>query len=88
MNHSFLEYRPYSGVVESRTQGALVSMVDGEAVAYAIYNLQSRGTLFIKPQDKVYNGMVIGENSRPGDLEGKFPFKSKTVTNIRKVLGG
>jgi GTP-binding protein len=82
MNHSFLEYRPYSGVVESRTQGALVSMVDGEAVAYALYNLQSRGTLFIKPQDKVYNGMVIGENSRPGDLEVN-PLKAKQLTNMR-----
>ncbi|NPA50842.1 MAG: translational GTPase TypA, partial [Epsilonproteobacteria bacterium] len=78
------EYRPYSGVVESRTQGALVSMVDGEAVAYALYNLQSRGVLFIKPQDKVYNGMVIGEHSRPGDLEVN-PLKAKQLTNMRSA---
>jgi GTP-binding protein len=84
MNHSFLEYRPYTGVVESRTQGALISMDNGEAVAYSLYNLQSRGTLFIKPQDKVYNGMVIGENSRPGDLEVN-PLKGKQLTNMRSA---
>ena len=82
MNHSFLEYRPYSGSVEHRTQGALVSMDEGEAVAYALFNLQNRGELFIKPQDKVYNGMVIGEHSRPGDLEVN-PLKAKHLTNMR-----
>ncbi len=82
MNHSFLEYRPYTGTVESRTQGALISMDDGEAVAFSLYNLQARGTLFIKPQDKVYNGMVIGESARPGDLEVN-PLKGKQLTNMR-----
>ncbi len=84
MNHSFLEYRPYSGSVESRTQGALVSMDNGEAVAFSLANLQARGVLFIKPQDKVYNGMVIGENSRPGDLEVN-PLKAKQLTNMRSA---
>jgi len=84
MNHSFLEYRPYTGGVESRTQGALVSMDNGEAVAFSLYNLQARGTLFIKPQDKVYNGMVIGENARPGDLEVN-PLKGKQLTNMRSA---
>jgi GTP-binding protein len=82
LNHSFLEYRPYSGSVESRTQGALVCMEAGEAVAYSIFNLQSRGIMFIHPQDKVYNGMVIGENARPGDLEVN-PLKGKQLTNMR-----
>jgi GTP-binding protein len=82
MNHSYLEYRPYSGTVESRTQGALVSMDNGEAVAFSIFNLQARGTLFIKPQDKVYSGMVIGESSRPGDLDVN-PLKGKQLTNMR-----
>jgi GTP-binding protein len=82
MNHSFLEYRPYSGTVESRTQGALVSMDNGEAVAFSIFNLQARGVMFIKPQDKVYNGMVIGESARPGDLEVN-PLKGKQLTNMR-----
>ncbi len=48
MNHSYLEYRPYSGKVESRTKGALVSTENGEAVAFALFNLQARGVLFIK----------------------------------------
>jgi len=82
MNHSFIEYRPYSGTVESRTQGALVSMDNGVAVAFSLYNLQARGTLFIKPQDKVYDGMVIGESARPGDLEVN-PLKGKQLTNMR-----
>lgn len=82
MNHSFIEYRPYSGTVQSRTPGALISMDDGEAVAFSIFNLQARGVMFIKPQDKVYNGMVIGESARPGDLEVN-PLKGKQLTNMR-----
>jgi GTP-binding protein len=84
MNHSFLEYRPYTGTVVGRTPGALVSMDDGEAVAFSLYNLQARGTLFIHPQDKVYNGMVIGESARPGDLEVN-PLKGKQLTNMRSA---
>ena len=84
MNHSFLEYRPYTGTVESRTQGALVSMDNGEAVAFSLYNLQARGVLFIEPQAKVYNGMVIGESARPGDLEVN-PLKGKQLTNMRSA---
>ncbi len=82
MNHSYLDYRPYSGTVETRTPGALVSMDDGEAVAFSIFNLQARGVMFIKPQDKVYSGMVIGESSRPGDLDVN-PLKGKQLTNMR-----
>lgn len=82
MNHSYLEYRPYSGTVESRTPGALVSMDNGEAVAFSIFNLQSRGVMFINPQDKVYAGMVIGESARPGDLDVN-PLKGKQLTNMR-----
>ena len=84
MNHSFIEYRPYSGTVVSRTPGALISMDDGEAVAFSLYNLQARGTLFIEPQTKVYNGMVIGESARPGDLEVN-PLKGKQLTNMRSA---
>ncbi len=82
MNHSYLEYRPYSGEVKDRTEGALVSMESGEAVAFSIFNLQARGVMFIKPQDKVYTGMVIGESSRPGDLDVN-PLKGKHLTNMR-----
>jgi GTP-binding protein len=82
MNHSFLEFRPYSGAVTSRKNGALVSMEQGEAVAYSIFNLQDRGIMFIKPQDKVYNGMVIGEHSRENDLDVN-PIKAKQQSNVR-----
>ncbi len=82
MNHSFLDYRAFSGKVESRTNGALVSMENGEALAFSIFNLQERGVMFIKPQDKVYLGMVIGEHSRPNDLDVN-PIKGKQLTNVR-----
>jgi GTP-binding protein len=57
-------------------------MDNGEAVAFSIFNLQSRGIMFIKPQDKVYSGMVIGESARPGDLDVN-PLKGKALTNMR-----
>ena len=82
MNHSFLEFRPYSGGVTSRMNGALVSMEQGEAVAYSIFNLQDRGQMFIAPQNKVYNGMVIGEHARENDLDVN-PVKAKQQSNVR-----
>ncbi len=82
MNHSFLEFRPYSGVVTSRKNGALVSMENGEALGFSIFNLQERGVMFIKPQDKVYSGMVIGEHARENDLDVN-PIKGKALTNVR-----
>lgn len=82
MNHSFLEFRPYSGTVESRKYGALVSMENGEALGYSIFNLQERGIMFIKPQDKVYVGMVIGEHAKSNDLDVN-PIKGKQLTNVR-----
>jgi len=82
MNHSFLEFRPLSGSVEHRTNGALISMENGTALAYSIFNLQDRGVMFIKPQDKVYIGMIIGEHSRPNDLDVN-PIKGKQLTNVR-----
>jgi GTP-binding protein len=82
MNHSFLEFRPYSGTVETRKNGALVSMENGEALGYSIFNLQERGVMYIKPQDKVYNGMVIGEHAKANDLDVN-PIKGKQLTNVR-----
>jgi len=84
MNHSFLEFRPYTGSVESRSYGALISMENGEALAYSLFNLQDRGVLFIKPQTKVYEGMIIGEHSRANDLVVN-PIKGKQQTNIRSA---
>ncbi|OOP82876.1 translational GTPase TypA [Helicobacter pylori] len=82
MNHSFLEFRPFSGSMESRKNGALISMENGEATAFSLFNIQERGTLFINPQTKVYVGMVIGEHSRDNDLDVN-PIKSKHLTNMR-----
>ncbi len=82
MNHSFLEFRPHSGAVTSRMNGALVSTELGEAVAYSIFNLQDRGIMFTSPQEKVYGGMVIGEHSRANDLDVN-PVKAKQQSNVR-----
>ena len=82
MNHSFLEFRPHSGTVESRKYGALVSMENGEALAYSIFNLQDRGVMFIKPQDKVYVGMVVGQHAKDNDLDVN-PIKGKQQSNVR-----
>ncbi|WP_419257318.1 translational GTPase TypA [Campylobacter fetus] len=82
MNHSFLEFRPLSGSVEHRSNGALVSMESGVALAYSLFNLQDRGILFCDPQTKVYVGMIIGEHSRPNDLDIN-PIKGKNLTNVR-----
>jgi len=82
MNHSFLDFRPHSGIVESRKYGALVSMENGEALGYSIFNLQDRGVMFIKPQDKVYVGMVIGQHAKDNDLDVN-PIKGKQQSNVR-----
>lgn len=82
MNHSFLEFRAFSGSVEHRSNGALISMENGVALGYSLFNLQERGILFIDPQTKVYTGMIIGEHSRPNDLDVN-PIKGKQLTNVR-----
>ena len=82
MNHSFLAYRPFVGNVEHRANGALISMENGKALGYSLFNLQDRGTLFIKPQTEVYVGMIIGEHARPNDLEVN-PIKGKKLSNVR-----
>lgn len=82
MNHSFIEFRPYSGNVESRQYGALISTEQGEAMGYSLFNLQDRGSLFIGPQTKVYEGMIIGEHSRDNDLVVN-PIKGKAQSNVR-----
>ena len=82
MNHSFLDFRPFVGEVEHRKNGALISMEKGKALAYALFNLQERGVLFIEPGTEVYVGMIIGEHSRPNDLEVN-PLKGKNLTNVR-----
>lgn len=82
MNRLFHAYAPYKGDIAGRRNGALISMEKGEAVAYAIWNLQDRGIMFINPADKVYEGMIVGEHSRDNDLEINV-LKNKQLTNIR-----
>jgi hypothetical protein len=69
LNRLFHNYAPYKGEYASRINGALISNDTGESVAYAIWGLQDRGIMFIKPQQKVYTGMIVGENSKANDLE-------------------
>ncbi len=82
LHHRFLEYGPYVGPMNTRNRGVLVSMVDGESVAFALGNLQERSTFFIAPGLPVYEGMIVGENSRQGDMEVNVA-KGKKLTNMR-----
>ncbi len=82
MNHSFLDFRPLSGEVEHRKNGALISMENGTAMGYSLFSLQERGVLFVDVQYKVYAGMIIGEHSRPNDLDVN-PIKGKPQSNVR-----
>jgi GTP-binding protein len=82
MSHVFDDYGPVKGEIPGRRNGVLVSQEDGEAVAYALFNLQERGRMFVAPGDKVYEGMVIGIHSRDNDLVVN-PVKTKKLTNIR-----
>lgn len=82
MHHLFDGYRPWKGSIPGRRHGVLVAAVEGEATAYGIHQAEDRGALFIQPGDRVYGGMIVGENSRPGDLDIN-PCKKKQLTNIR-----
>lgn len=82
MNRLFLRYDQARGAVNKRKNGVLISMADGVAVAYALWNLEERGTLLVSPQDKVYQGMIIGIHNKDNDLEVN-PIKGKQLTNIR-----
>src|SRR5918993_753160 len=82
MNRLFEKYGPYKGRIEGRQNGVLISMEKGPAVAYALNALEDRGILFISPGENLYEGMVIGENAKPQDLEVN-PLKSKQLTNFR-----
>lgn len=84
VNHLFLDNRSYAGHIGGVERGKLVSNDTGKANLYALANLAKRGTLFIEPGEVVYSGMVIGENSRPGDLEVN-PVRAKESSNVRTV---
>lgn len=82
LNRVFHSYAPYKGDISGRRNGALVSTETGQVVAYALFNLQDRGVMFVSPQDKVYEGMVVGEHNRDNDL-GVNVLKGKKLTNVR-----
>ena len=82
MSHRFLEYQPWKGDIERRTNGSLIAMEAGTAYAYAIDKLQDRGKFFIFPQEEVYAGQVVGENAKEGDIVVNVT-KSKKLTNTR-----
>jgi GTP-binding protein len=82
IHHRFLEYGPWAGPLAGRTRGVLVSMEAGTIVAFALNNLQDRSTLFVAPGTSVYEGMVIGENARSGDMDVN-PTREKKLTNMR-----
>ena len=82
MNRSFKDYEPYKGEIEGRRCGVLISSEAGTAVAYSLWKLQDRGPMFIEHNSPVYVGMIIGEHTKPNDLEVN-PTKSKQLTNIR-----
>jgi len=84
MNHVFHGYEPYKGDIPVRTRGSIVAWEEGEAVTYGLYNAQERGQLFIGPNTKVYEGMIVGENSRAEDIVVNV-CKRKHVTNLRAV---
>ena len=82
LNRVFHEWAPHKGPIPGRRAGVLISMEDGVSVAYALWNLEGRGRMFIGAQEKIYQGMIIGEHSRENDLEVN-PLKGKKLTNVR-----
>jgi GTP-binding protein len=82
VTHRFKEYQPYKGEIAGRDSGSLIVMEQGEAIAYSLHNLQDRGKFFIEPGDPIYEGQVIGEHTRGGDLVINVT-KTKKLTNMR-----
>ena len=82
INRMFADFAPYKGAIAGRTNGVLISTGDGEAVTYALWNIEERGKLFITTGAKLYKGMIIGQNAKDNDLEVN-PLKAKQLTNIR-----
>ena len=82
MNHRFIEFQPYKGDIPGRMNGSLISMEKGLAIPYSLNNLQDRGKFFVDPNESIYGGQVIGENSRQGDLVVNIT-KTKKMSNMR-----
>ena len=86
MNHSFLEYRDFSGELETRYNGVIIAFEEGSSTFYALKNAEDRGIFFITPGTKVYKGMIVGEHNRPQDLDLNV-CKAKQLTNHRAASG-
>ena len=82
MAHRFKEFQPHKGEIPGRQNGSLISMETGKAIPYSIANLQERGKFFVAPNEEVYEGQVVGEHSRPGDMVVNLT-KTKKLTNMR-----
>lgn len=84
MTHRFLEFQAHKGEIPGRVNGSLISMETGKSIPYSINNLQERGKFFIGPNEEIYEGQVVGENSRPGDLNINL-IKTKKLSNVRSA---
>jgi len=82
MNRMFHDYAPHTGPIPARRTGVLIANSDGDAVAYALWNLEDRGPMFVTPGTKVYHGMIVGEHTRGNDLEVNV-LKGKKLSNVR-----
>lgn len=82
MHHNFHDYQPFKGEIPRRGNGVMISMVRGQVNAFALDNLQQRGTMFVQPGDDTYEGMIIAENARGDDMDVN-PCKEKKLTNMR-----
>jgi GTP-binding protein len=82
MSRLFHGYAPFKGPIEGRRNGVLISTANGAAIAYALWNLEDRGPMFVTPGTQVYEGMVVGAHTRDNDLDVN-PIKGKQLTNIR-----
>jgi len=84
MTHRFTEFQPFKGEIPGRINGSMIAMETGTVIPYSINNLQERGKFFVKPSVEVYEGQVVGENSRPGDMVVNLT-KTKKLTNVRSA---
>lgn len=82
VTHRFKEFQPYKGELPKRQNGSLIAHETGKAIPYSIFNLQDRGKFFVEPNEEIYEGQLVGENSRPGDLVVNVT-KTKKLTNVR-----
>ena len=86
MNHLYADHEPWYGEIPARTAGALIADRPGRCTAFAIEHLQPRGTIFVAPGEQVYEGMIVGENSRSNDLEVNITKEKKPVTPVPTVV--